>query len=202
MLRIVLKFLFECIFRLKLMWSLGIALAFAVETVVDQMLNVVLCCGWSGFSVVVAVQAWESVGLDLSDWQKSLEDNPGNGFLAWGGSQRSHVGPVGRHGLVSSVSDNLSDESTNVKGHLDSLLVGCSSIFCIISNFQLTESKLQLSHVKFVVTFHLLFFNIFQVHAVVQRSLGVSAGPVHFPDFVINSWQWLLVLGLCGINIE
>merc|ERR1711894_585795 len=125
------------------------------------MLNIVVCSGNSRCSEVAAVQACASVSLDLSDWEKSFEHNPGNSFGATWGSQRSHVGPVGRHGLVGSVSDNLSDESTNVKGHLDSLLVGCSSIFSIISNLQLAESVLQLSHVKFVVIFHLLFFNIF-----------------------------------------
>ena len=70
---------------------------------------------------------------------------------------RSFVGPVGRHPL--SITDSFSDEGTNVKGQLDSFLVGSSSFFCVMVGFQLDESVLQLSQVMFMIAFHNFILN-------------------------------------------
>ena len=107
-------------------------------------------------------------------------------ILTWS-SHWSHVSPVGRHWLILSISDNFSDEGSNIEGQFDSFHVGNSSFHSIFVGFQLTEPVLQLSNVEVMISFHYLFFNIIQVQFK-KRSLlcCCSTGPMHSPDLVIN----------------
>jgi len=140
----------------------------------DQIFELMLrICGFC-WSVVVAVQAGEGVGLNLGDWKLSLENNPGYCLFAARCGERAFVCPIGRHSLVSTISNCFSDKSSNIKGELHSLHVRLAcywvasfyamTFFGIFVNFQLVECVLQAFEIKFMIIFKLAFFDFIQTH--------------------------------------
>jgi len=63
----------------------------AVETIMDQIFELMLRSCRSCWSVVVAVQAGEGVGLNLGDWKFPLENYPGYCLFAARCGERAFV---------------------------------------------------------------------------------------------------------------
>jgi len=103
--------------------DLDLAMAVAGKAIVNQILKFVVHSYIRCWSKVIAVQAGESVRLNLSDRKLSFENNPCHCLSTRWCGKRSMIRPVGGHNLFFSVSNSLSDESADVEGQLDLLVV-------------------------------------------------------------------------------